>query len=250
MKYQYLFEFDSDIALSNVLAMAMAYDRDIVKFTRMAVDTEHEYDGEFRFATGDILPTLLRSVIETIKEDAIEFHDFVPMPDLSGDDEWRLIRMAVEWGYIGGGGVSFGAAVTRAWNEGQLDFLVKAPAHDRDDHPEPKRIDFLCNVLVTAAEGGINYWAELSGYKWEQDDQKNMTTARVSVKSHDGILYEVTPDVIQAGIDKVKSGVIELNKDILKAILVADVINDAGDIDSDAADCIVQAALFDKIVYG
>ena len=60
----------------------------------------------------------------------------------------------------------------------------------------------------------------------------------------------VTPDVIQAGIDKVKSGAIELNKDILKAILVADVINDAGDIDSDAADCIVQAALFDEIVYG
>ena len=172
-------------------------------------------------------------------------------PDLSGDDEWRLIRMAVEeWGYIGGGSVSFGANVSRAWNEGRLDFLVKVPAHDQNGQPDPKRTDFLCNVLTTAVEGGINYWAELWDYTWKQDDQKNMTTARVSVKPHRGIWHSVTPDVIQVGIDKIKAGTIELNKDILKAIIVADVTNDAGEIDSTAADCIVQAALFDEIFYG
>ena len=57
MKYQYLFEFDSDIALSNVIAMVMAYDRDVAKFTRIEVDSVNTYDGEYQFATGEILPT-------------------------------------------------------------------------------------------------------------------------------------------------------------------------------------------------
>jgi hypothetical protein len=30
----------------------------------------------------------------------------------------------------------------------------------------PERADFLTTVITTAAEGGINYWAAVGGYRW------------------------------------------------------------------------------------
>ena len=41
-----------------------------------------------------------------------------------------------------------------------------------------------------------------------------------------------------------------MNRAIVGYVVVSDNENDAGDIDSEAADCIIQAAIFGELVYG
>ncbi len=123
----------------------------------------------------------------------------------------------------------------------------------------PERTDFLANVLVTAIEGGVGYWADVRDYYWTEDSQDNLskrllTGAHAQVSDGLGSMqrgwFEVTPETIARGIQAIKAPGFQLNDRTRKAILLAEVENDAGEIDSEAADCIVQAALFGKIIYG
>ena len=116
-----------------------------------------------------------------------------------------------------------------------------------------ERTDFLAGVVVTAVEGGINYWGDIRKYRWREDDERNFTEASVEVKVND------TPDaewltvdmaVIQQGIKAIRKGDFQVNRVIVSYVVLGDRNNDAGEIDSDAADCIVQAGLFGAIVYG
>lgn len=121
---------------------------------------------------------------------------------------------------------------------------------------KPERTDFLANVLVTAVEGGSNYWAEFSDYKWREDIiRRNMTDASVTCTVLDNRGYpdpkqvhKVTLNTIAKGI-KVCKG-LKLNQTIKASILLADADPENADIDGDAADCILQAALFGEIVFG
>ena len=114
------------------------------------------------------------------------------------------------------------------------------------------RQDFLASVLVTAVEGGINYWAIMTGYHWKQDENHNLTSAEVMVlPDEDGAeWHKVTVGKIARGIQPILSTDFAVREDILRSIAGANVTNDAGEIDSEAADVIVQAALFGKLVYG
>ena len=49
---------------------------------------------------------------------------------------------------------------------------------------------------------------------------------------------------------KIQGGTVKINPQVLADILLGDNLNDAGVIDSTAADCIIQAGLFGEIVYG
>ena len=115
-----------------------------------------------------------------------------------------------------------------------------------------ERAEFLSCIIITALEGGIGYWSECLRYKW-QGREKDVV-ARIEIpkdEAHEGQTeFDLNNDVIAKGIGRVKNKEFKVAKYILQAILSGDRDNDGCDIDSDAADVIVQAALFGEIVYG
>lgn len=111
----------------------------------------------------------------------------------------------------------------------------------------PEREQFLADVLITAVEGGVNYWAHTSEYRWLGGPKRT----RVVLCDMEGDEKEhfVTIETIAEGLATIRKGS-GLNKSIMAAILLGDTNNDGGEIDSDAADCIVQAGIFGEVIYG
>jgi hypothetical protein len=128
-----------------------------------------------------------------------------------------------------------------------------------------ERTEFLGDILTTAVEGGTGYWAQVSQYQWVDSDG--------SVRVHSGprtgegaraVLHRLNDDesgyvdeglvididVIAAGLAKIAAPGFSINEKLRQEIAYANRHNDAGEIDADHADVIVQAALFGEIVYG
>jgi hypothetical protein len=118
----------------------------------------------------------------------------------------------------------------------------------------PERTDFLAGILCSTVEGGSDYWAEIKDWKWEWDDHHNFTKASVTVRDAEGDAptkwIAVDLDTIERGIQAIKARKPAVREDLQAAILLGDNENDAGHIDIDCADCILQAALFGELVYG
>lgn len=118
------------------------------------------------------------------------------------------------------------------------------------------REQFLSDVIVTAVEGGIGYWSTCLQYQWESnvvvtDFQQHGGGTRATISPEDtDAIHTITPDTIEKGIVRIISGEAALNERTRRIIAVANRDNDASYIDSDAADAIVQAGLFGKLVYG
>ena len=102
------------------------------------------------------------------------------------------------------------------------------------------RTEFLTDIVDTAFGGGINYWAEISAGKIREYDEDGPV----------GEWIDVTPALIEKGIAVVKDPSFQVRDDILTAILLGDRNSDAGEIDIEAADVIIQAAVFSEIRYG
>lgn len=102
------------------------------------------------------------------------------------------------------------------------------------------RTEFLDDIRITAFGGGIDYWAKISGHSIKEHDDGGLV----------GRWIEITPNLIEVGIALVKHPTFKVRDDILAAILLGDRNNDAGEIDIECADVIVQAAVFGEIVYG
>jgi hypothetical protein len=120
------------------------------------------------------------------------------------------------------------------------------------------------DVAITAAEGGIGYWSQIDTYKpdrWAgafQQDGDNievddsfvfyelMLDPQDNGTFTDGP-YRVTPKVIRKGfelaIDKARA-------DLVKRLLTIDRQDWTGEIDSEAADVIVQCGIFGEVRYG
>ena len=101
---------------------------------------------------------------------------------------------------------------------------------------------FLRDVLVTATEGGINYWADV-----QRRSLKDITAAIVPIDETPLYLQD---DDLRAAIAKIFRGDVEINPEIWRDIVCAVAQEDASDIDAEGADAIVQIALFGEIVYG
>lgn len=105
----------------------------------------------------------------------------------------------------------------------------------------------LMDVLTTAVEGGINYWA--SAKKIERDDDLNVTKIVGLFDKEDGEAKgDVDLTTVANGIEAILSGKVGLRSDLLRQVYST--ITDDMDVDADAADCIVQAGLFGEVVYG
>lgn len=103
------------------------------------------------------------------------------------------------------------------------------------------------DIMATALEGGINYWcrkAEVVGeylgeYASEQISRGGSLT-----------LYDAeSSDKWELTLEKFLNGV-KLYFEQGCHVQVEDNSIDAGDVDANDADCIVQFALFEKVVFG
>lgn len=119
---------------------------------------------------------------------------------------------------------------------------------------------FLGDILVTAFDGnygGCWYWAKPGNDNWLETngdkDILNVVWQRVCIKEHEpselheGQVAYVDHETLAKGIRRILSGEAGIEVDALHGAVVED---DAGQIDSDLADCIVQEGLFEQQVYG
>ncbi len=111
--------------------------------------------------------------------------------------------------------------------------------------------DALCaSVMCTALEGGIGYWCCAGDIKrTDAKDWDYVSFVAYDAEDNDELHGRVDYTTIALGIERLLSGAVKVRADI-RASILADVKENEGNIDSDAADCIVQAGLFNEIVYG
>ena len=151
----------------------------------------------------------------------------------------------------------------------------------------PSREGFLADVIVTAVEGGIGYWADVQEYRWYFPDLSGGTAepaphgggnawATLTVKDEDAGVLDLTPKTIAAAFkiimaeDYQPSRFSGASQDYAKAgwvqttvgwgylpshhwvghQIAARAANDAGWVDSADADMLVQLGLLGGIVFG
>jgi hypothetical protein len=114
------------------------------------------------------------------------------------------------------------------------------------------REEFLDDVIVTAIEGGIGYWSVCHSYKWKDQPAVTAVIQEWDEWEDKAIGDKITVDraLIRKGIKQVLSGEADVAASMVKIIAGANATNDGGDIDADAADVIVQAAIFGTLTYG
>lgn len=114
--------------------------------------------------------------------------------------------------------------------------------------------------MGTALEGGIGYWCK-ADIEHGSDDPLNdfyyksfgaYDTEEFDEDDEDAsYLGNVNYETIALGIERILTGKVKVSSQIVGWIL-EDVVagGEAGSIDADAADCIVQAGLLNEIRYG
>jgi hypothetical protein len=124
-----------------------------------------------------------------------------------------------------------------------------------------ERNQFLTDVLTTAVEGGINYWAAVSGYQWDVPLGQAHVDVWETEETDDDygthwpdtyFPHRVTVDTIAKGI-----GILVAERkghspaSYWHQFVLANRTNgEEGDYDAGIADDILQAGIFGKVVYG
>lgn len=123
----------------------------------------------------------------------------------------------------------------------------------------PERAQFLTDTLVTAIEGGINYWASVSDYHWHypnihEDGVANAYATILDREDEDAEPVRVDLDTIARGwglYKRLYKGESISGREYGKQALLANRTNgDDGDFDADVADNVLQLGLLGEIVYG
>jgi hypothetical protein len=123
----------------------------------------------------------------------------------------------------------------------------------------PERVQFLKDVLITAVEGGINYWGAVADY---DPDAGTVTVYEMEEGEFDpGTGYVEYPDNYvphKVTIETIAHGIAVLleqrkghdPKNYWHQFVIANRTNgEDGDYDAGQADDILQAGLFDTVVY-
>lgn len=132
-----------------------------------------------------------------------------------------------------------------------------------------EREQFLADIITGAIEGGTGYWAKVYRYKWVDLPPAEVNALIVTeedceasdewIAAHPGSSNKdwlsehgklINCDLIARGIGRIVRREVGVNSTIRGYILYGNAENDAGEIDADAADVIVQAGLFGELVYG
>lgn len=127
---------------------------------------------------------------------------------------------------------------------------------------------FLSDCLTTATESGtaaVWYWAygeevirakagdgsgldalSVTCLKGLSDD----TGSDNDEEGNPKVFGDVTLDTVALGIQRILSGEVGISPHLVAYLVSAVKEQDAGDVDADVADCIVQAGLLGELVYG
>lgn len=117
------------------------------------------------------------------------------------------------------------------------------------------------DVLTIAVEGGIAYWVNeeihdkrIKGVKIGRNkelDVLSITFAQIDkMDKQPAADFILTRGLIREAMNKIHRGEVAINPDIRDWVATALRDNDASGIDADAADAIVQIAIYGEIVFG
>jgi hypothetical protein len=116
----------------------------------------------------------------------------------------------------------------------------------------PEQKQFLHDVMTDAYESGIGYWAAARNRK--RDSDLNYLEYEVAeAGDYDEVnrtWHRITPEVIDAAIQKILSGKVQIRRDIAAQFVGYPGNIDNCDYDAEGADCAVQIAAFGEIVFG
>jgi hypothetical protein len=120
---------------------------------------------------------------------------------------------------------------------------------------QAKRNQFFADIITTAIEGGIGYWSVTLQYQYNGKPcvgelVEGVDTCATISPEDSNIIYGIDIDLIDKGIDAILGERVSISVATQEAIERAWAELDAGEIDADAADAIVQVGLFGKLVYG
>lgn len=124
-------------------------------------------------------------------------------------------------------------------------------ARDAGRKRSPQRLEFLSDIITTAVEGGIGYWADVTKYRWQ--NVPSTIADIVEYESSDDNppkSGQLNVDTIARAIGRIVRGEIRLRADLIKTIAGANATNDGGDIDAEGADVIAQVAILGDVIYG
>lgn len=125
--------------------------------------------------------------------------------------------------------------------------------------------EFVSDILITAFDGGVGacwYWCEpdrtdgsFLGTQESESLDTQWTECRIAVEDETGpedavVRHTVNAEVIRLGIQRLLDRSDIVAPYIRDYVLSAVAEQDAGHVDAEAADAIVQAGLFDTLVYG
>ena len=115
------------------------------------------------------------------------------------------------------------------------------------------------DILCTACEGGgISYWAE--GRNAKRDDDLNWLQIDLRPDRDEGAAFKkgdprndwktIGVEQIAEGMRRIASGECKVRADIRQTVIMCLVDPENGDHDAEIADCIIQAAMFNELVFG
>jgi hypothetical protein len=118
------------------------------------------------------------------------------------------------------------------------------------------RTEFLTDMLTTAVEGGIQYWAQVVSYRWDCP----AAARHVTIIEHENTDQD-DPPKITVTLDMIASALGRFMRDedgcrfVESAgdgqVKLANRTNgDDGDVDAGDADCILQIAALGEVIYG
>ena len=110
--------------------------------------------------------------------------------------------------------------------------------------------EFLFDILTTAAEGGIGYWAS---YDVDRAEDLSVTRIHHICAAEDGeeeLGNDIDARAVAHALALIAAGKTNLNNYYINIIMKAVVDDDSCELDAYDCDVIVQVALFDEVVYG
>ena len=123
----------------------------------------------------------------------------------------------------------------------------------------PERTQFLVDVLTTAIEGGIGYWAEVTHFEDQTGTEpegeylgpfQHADCYAATVRDYEtGDEHSVTLDTIARGANRLAAT--SIDNDLVNDFRDANRTNgDRGDIDATNADMALQMGIFGDVIYG
>lgn len=120
---------------------------------------------------------------------------------------------------------------------------------------------WVSSIHTSAVEGGhygIGYWCEVVKYHWNpKDDNDFHSIIRMDEEYEDDKdkriakrrKYTINRNTILRGLKRVASGKMKVADDYVSTCVSLLTTGD-GDFDGDAADVVVQAGLFNEVIFG